>query len=326
MTSKDIVALEPRVMTPSESSQARDGFVGAFGRKDGMALYGALLGLTSAVNDLYNRVQKTDLTVVPSRLHLYPVEVRKVASFSSTVTPVTEVLGGAATRYLSGVVAGLEQGINMVLNLTEGSRLPFDERTWMGLNRNMFMLSVELEQVSFSNHSVRFAVVKLSCTLQSLCTRLLNLVEFTVSRAYDDAIHASLLPGKFVKGGEVSLEEAYGIPVGLLGKTKELVSCEPKLQAELDTEERECMSVEESMKVPGDEWEDTSETEEVGKLEESKATPESAQEESKATPESAQEESKELTPDPLQPPAPPRVFGNAKDGYLPKYVFNAFKE
>lgn len=324
MTCKDIVALEPRVMTPSESSQARDGFVGAFGRKDGMALYGALLGLTSAVNDLYNRVQKTDLTVVPSRLHLYPVEVRKVASFSSTVTPVTEVLGGVAAGYLAGVVAGLEQGINMVLNLTEGSRLPFDELAWMGLNRNMFMLSVELEQVSFSNHSVRFAVVKLSCTLQSLCTRLLNLVEFTVSRAYDDAIHASLLPGKFVKGGEVSLEEAYGIPVGLLGKTKELASCEPKLQAESDTEERECMSVEEFEEL--EEWEDTSETEEVGKLEESTATPEYAQEESKDTTESAQEESKELTPGPLQPPAPPRVFGNAKDGYLPKYVFNAVKE
>lgn len=380
MTSKDIVALEPRVMTPSESSQARDGFVGAFGRKDGRALYGALLGLTSAVNDLYNRVQKTDLTVVPSRLHLYPVEVRKVASFPSTVTPVTEVLGGATVGYLAGVAEGLEQGINMVLNLTEGSRLPFDERTWMGLNRNMSMLSVALERVSFTNQSVRFAVVELSCTLQSLCTRLLNLVEFTVARAYDDAIHSSLLPDKFVNGKEVSPEEVYGIPTGLLGKVEELVSwesCEPKTEgeeereesrsrSESETEDRECMSVEEFEELEevvedfeepecAEEPEGDTEPEEPketdgrlwdddGRLLRIPTDEECAQllQEMEVEAKEAEEGKREVYFDtwsfsgddedeipvrnPLTPPLPPRVFGNAKDGYLPSNVFNAVKE
>ncbi len=215
MSSTELV--RSRVLTTTETYEEGRAFTGTFGKVAGKAVYSTLLGLVSAVNDAYNKVQSTKLPVDAQRLYWMPSSVVRVVRLASKEDgKLYTVLGKYTAGYLARVVVGLEQGVNMVLNLTSGYNLPFDEKAWKGLLRNLSCVCLGLNSAEMGKGFSSVAVGTLGATLQSLCTRLCNLVEFTIERAYSDVEHGSLLPDKYVSRDTPSLEEAYGIPSALL--------------------------------------------------------------------------------------------------------------
>lgn len=346
MSSTELV--RSRVLTTTETDEERRAFTGTFGKVAGKAVYSTLLGLVSAVNDAYNKVQSTKLPVDAQRLYWMPSSVVRVVRLASEEGgKLPEVLGKYTAGYSMRVVVGLEQGVNMVLNLTSGYNLPFDEKAWKGLLRNLSCVCLGLNSVETKQGFSGVAVGTLDATLQSLCTRLCNLVEFTVARAYTELESAELLPDKYVSKDSPSLEEVYGIPSALLKYQKNRGKSEPEEtetepEAELnDFEEREVMSVEDFEEpeefMQGLEGDD-------GRLLRIPTDEECAQllQEMEVEAKEAEEGKREVYFDvwsfsgddedeipvrnPLTPPLPPMVFGDAIEGYLPTHVFNAFKE
>lgn len=304
MSSTELV--RSRVLTTTETYEERRAFTGTFGKVAGKAVYYTLLGLVSAVNDAYNEAQSTELPVDAQRLCSMPSSVVRVVRLASEEGgKLPEVLGKYTAGYLARVVVGLEQGVNMVLNLTSGYNLPFDEKAWKGLLRNLSCVCLGLNSAETKQGFSGVAVGTLDATLQSLCTRLCNLVEYTIERAYSDVEHGSLLPDKYVSRDTPSLEEAYGIPSVLLEYCKTSGKSEPEVEL-AEFEEREVMSVEDSEEFACvEEPEQAEHAEELEEAEEAEHAP---------------------TGNLLTPPLPPRVFGDAIEGYLPTHVFNAFKE
>lgn len=346
MSSTELV--RSRVLTTTETYEERMAFTGTLGKVAGKAVYSTLLGLVSAVNDAYNKVQSTKLPVDAQRLYWMPSSVVRVVRLASEEGgKLPEVLGKYTAGYLARVVVGLEQGVNMVLNLTSGYNLPFDEKAWKGLLRNLSCVCLGLNSAETGEGCPCVAVGTLDATLQSLCTRLCNLVEFTVARAYTELESAELLPDKYVSKDSPSLEEAYGIPSALLKYQKNRGKSEPEEtetepEAELnDFEEREVMSVEDFeepeefmqglegddgrlLRIPTDE-------ECAQLLQEMEVEAKEAEEGKRAVyfdvwSFSGDDEDEIPVRNPLTPPLPPMVFGDAIEGYLPTHVFNAFKE
>ena len=364
MSSTELV--RSRVLTTTETYEERMAFTGTLGKVAGKAVYSTLLGLVSAVNDAYNKVQSTKLPVDAQRLYWMPSSVVRVVRLASEEGgKLPEVLGKYTAGYLARVVVGLEQGVNMVLNLTSGYNLPFDEKAWKGLLRNLSCVCLGLNSAETGEGCPCVAVGTLDATLQSLCTRLCNLVEFTVARAYTELESAELLPDKYVSKDSPSLEEAYGIPSALLkyqknrGKSEpEETETEPEAESN-DFEEGEVMSVEDSEDIECVEepenaepegleeetdvslWDDDGRLLRIPTDEECAQLLQEMEVEAKEA-ECAEEGEGEVYFDvwsfsgddedeipvrnPLTPPLPPMVFGNAKDGYLPTRVFNAYKE
>lgn len=304
MSSTELV--RSRVLTTTETYEERRAFTGTFGKVAGKAVYYTLLGLVSAVNDAYNEAQSTELPVDAQRLCSMPSSVVRVVRLASEEGgKLPEVLGKYTAGYLARVVVGLEQGVNMVLNLTSGYNLPFDEKAWKGLLRNLSCVCLGLNSAETKQGFSGVAVGTLDATLQSLCTRLCNLVEYTIERTYSDVEHGSLLPDKYVSRDTPSLEEVYGIPSVLLEYCKTSGKSEPEVEL-AEFEEREVMSVEDSEEFACvEEPEQAEHAEELEEAEEAEHAP---------------------TGNLLTPPLPPRVFGDAIEGYLPTHVFNAFKE
>lgn len=307
MSVEEFQDLTPRVLTPEENDVEQKSFRSVFSNVPGKALYGALQGLTSAVNACYNETQKTNLPVDAQRLNSMPSMVVKVVKLCRPNTKekcsnYEVVLGKDAAGYLSRSLVGLEQGINMVLNLQHKYGLPYDEKAWKTLIKNVSPLHFYTD-ANPPEDRCKWAVVKtVSSTVQSLCTRLCNLVEYTIERTYSGVEHGSLLPDKYVSKDTPSLGEVYGIPSALLEYRKTSGKSEPEVEL-AEFEERGVMSVEDF-----EELEKAEEAEQAEELEE------------------AEEAEHAPTGNLLTPPSPPRVFGDAIDGYLPTHVFNAFKE
>ena len=308
MSVEEFQDLTPRVLTPEENDVEQKSFRAVFSNVPGKALYGALQGLTSAVNACYNETQKTNLPVDAQRLNFMPSMVVKVVKLCRPNTKekcsnYEVVLGKDAAGYLSRSLVGLEQGINMVLNLQHKYGLPYDEKAWKTLIKNVSPLHFYIDANPPEDGCKWFVVKTVSSTVQSLCTRLCNSVEYTIERAYSGVEHGSLLPDKYVSRDTPSLEEVYGIPSALLEYRKtsgksELEEAETVTEVgSNDFEEREVLSVED--------FEELEQAEELEEAEEAEQVP---------------------TGNLLTPPLPPRVFGNAQDGYLPSNVFSAFKE
>lgn len=364
MSSTELV--RSRVLTTTETYEEGRAFTGTFGKVAGKAVYSTLLGLVSAVNDAYNKVQSTKLPVDAQRLYWMPSSVVRVVRLASEEGgKLPEVLGKYTAGYLARVVVGLEQGVNMVLNLTSGYNLPFDEKAWKGLLRNLSCVCLGLNSAETKQGFSGVAVGTLDATLQSLCTRLCNLVEYTIERAYSDVEHGSLLPDKYVSRDTPSLEEAYGIPSALLKYQKNRGKSEPEEtetepEAELnDFEEREVMPVEDSEDIEcveepenaepegleeeteeadGSLWDDDGRLLRIPTDEECAQLLQEMEVEAKEAEEgegavyfdvwsfSGDDEDEIPVRNPLTPPLPPMVFGDAIEGYLPTHVFNAFKE
>lgn len=282
MSSTELV--RSRVLTTTETDEERMAFTGAFGKVVGKTVYSTLLGLVSAVNDAYNEVQSTKLTVDAQRLYWMPSSVVRVAMLASKEDgKLYEVLGKYTAGYLARTMVGLEQGVNMVLNLTNGYSLPFDEKAWEGLLQNLSCLCLGLNSVETGEGRPSVAVGTLNATLRSLCTRLCNLVEFTVARAYTELESAELLLDKYVSKDTPSLEQVYGIPSALLKYCTTSGMSEPEevetgTEAESNAfEEREVMSVEDFEELECSE--DTEEVEPVKEVEEpEEAEPEEVEE------------------------------------------------
>ena len=370
MSVEEFQDLTPRVLTPEENDVEQKSFRAVFSNVPGKALYGALQGLTSAVNACYNETQKTDLPVDAQRLNFMPSMVVKVVKLCRPNTKekcsnYEVVLGKDAAGYLSRSLVGLEQGINMVLNLQHKYGLPYDEKAWKTLIKNVSPLHFYIDANPPEDGCKWFVVKTVSSTVQSLCTRLCNLVEYTIERTYSDVEHGSLLPDKYVSKDTPSLDEAYGIPSALLEYRKTSGKSEPEVD-ETDTEaesndfeEREVMSVEdfediecveepenaepegleeETGEADGSLWDDDGRLLRIPTEEECAQLLQEMEVEAKEAEEgegavyfdvwsfSGDDEDEIPVRNPLTPPLPPRVFGNAKDGYLPSNVFNAFKE
>lgn len=363
MSSTELV--RSRVLTTTETDEERRAFTGTFGKVAGKAVYSTLLGLVSAVNDAYNKVQSTKLPVDADRLYWMPSSVVRLVRLASKEDgKLSEVLGRYTAGYLARTMVGLEQGVNMVLNLTNGYSMPFDEKAWKGLLRNLSCLCLGLNSAETEHGFSGVAVGTLDATLQSLCTRLCNLVEFTVARAYTELESAELLPDKYVSKDTPSLEEVYGIPSALLKYQKTLDKSEPEEREVMpveDFEELECVEKpegvecaeepeedaeqegleEEPEQADGRLWDDDGRLLRIPTEEECAQLLQEMEVEAKEA-ECAEEgeggvyfdiwsfsgddEDEIPVRNPLTPPLPPMVFGNAKDGYLPTRVFNAFKE
>lgn len=211
MSVEEFQDLTPRILTPEENDVEQKSFRAVFSNVPGKALYGALQGLTSAVNACYNETQKTNLPVDAQRLNFMPSMVVKVVKLCRPNTKekcsnYEVVLGKDAAGYSSRSLVGLEQGINMVLNLQHKYGLPYDEKAWKTLIKNVSPLHFYTD-ANPPEDRCKWAVVKtVSSTVQSLCTRLCNLVEYTIERAYSDVEHGSLLPDKYVSKDTPSLE------------------------------------------------------------------------------------------------------------------------
>lgn len=291
MSVEEFQDLTPRILTPEENDVEQKSFRAVFSIVPGKALYGALQGLTSAVNACYNETQKTNLPVDAQRLNSMPSMVVKVVKLCRPNTKekcsnYEVVLGKDAAGYLSRSLVGLEKGINMVLNLQHKYGLPYDEKAWKTLIKNVSPLHFYIDANPPEGGCKWFVVKTVSSTVRSLC----NLVEYTIERAYSDVEHGSLLPDKYVSRDTPSLEGVYGIPSALLEYCTTSGKSEPEVGlAELG--EREVMSVEDF--------------DQLENIEEAEQAP---------------------TGNLLTPPLPPRVFGDAIEGYLPTHVFNAFKE
>jgi hypothetical protein len=310
MSVEEFQDLTPRVLTPEENDVEQKSFRAVFSNVPGKALYGALQGLTSAVNACYNETQKTNLPVDAQRLNFMPSMVVKVVKLCRPNTKekcsnYEVVLGKDAAGYLSRSLVGLEQGINMVLNLQHKYGLPYDEKAWKTLIKNVSPLHFYIDANPPEDGCKWFVVKTVSSTVQSLCTRLCNLVEYTIERAYSGVEHGSLLPDKYVSKDTPSLEEVYGIPSALLKYSTTSGKSEPEVEL-TEFEGREVMSVED--------FEDLEQVEQVEEAEEAEHAEEVEQAEQAPT------------GNLLTPPLPPRVFGDEIDGYLPTHVFNAFKE